>query len=175
MAGKTPPSLVGEGEQREKLNDFTSQTYGVRIGGPIIQDKLFFFLNYERQEDEFPAPFNFSNYAGRSSLADLETLENFLINNYGYDPLIFDDNGNTLESNRRKRALALPLDSSEFLSGTTARRPVVTAPSARGQTGADDPRILSSNERANLLWRPLHLPDEVRGRPVLSPTSAQCQ
>jgi len=100
LAGKTPPTLVGEGEQREKLDDFTSQTYGVRIGGPIIEDKLFFFLNYERQEDEFPAPFNFSNYAGRSSLADLETLENFLINNYGYDPLVFDQNANTLESNR---------------------------------------------------------------------------
>jgi outer membrane receptor for ferrienterochelin and colicin len=100
LAGKTPPSLVGEGEQREKLDDFTSQTYGVRIGGPIIEDKLFFFLNYERQEDEFPAPFNFSNYAGRSSLADLETLENFLINNYGYDPLVFNQNANTLESNR---------------------------------------------------------------------------
>ncbi len=100
LAGKTPPSLVGEGEQREKPAEFTSQTYGARIGGPIIKDKLFFFLNYERQEDEFPAPFNFSNYAGRSSLSDLETLENFLINTYGYDPLVFNQNANTLESNR---------------------------------------------------------------------------
>ncbi|MEJ2162617.1 MAG: carboxypeptidase regulatory-like domain-containing protein [Robiginitalea sp.] len=116
LAGKTPPSLVGEGEEREKLSDFTSQTYGARIGGPIIKDKLFFFLNYERQEDEFPAPFNFSNYAGRSSLADLETLENFLINNYGYDPLVFNQNANTLESNRITAKIDWNINESHNLS-----------------------------------------------------------
>lgn len=100
LSGKTPPRLVGEGEERRKLDAFTSYTYGARAGGPIIKDKLFFFINYERQEDEFPAPFNFSNYSGRSSLADLDNLRNFLINSYGYDPGVFDNNANTLESNR---------------------------------------------------------------------------
>ena len=100
LAGKTPPSLVGDGEEREKLAEFSALTYGVRVGGPIVKDKLFFFLNYERQDDETPQPFNFSNYTGRSSLADLEGLRSFLVSNYGYDPGIFDNNTRTLESNR---------------------------------------------------------------------------
>ncbi len=100
LAGKTPPSLVGDGEEREKLADFSALTYGVRVGGPLVKDKVFFFLNYERQEDETPQPFNFSNYAGRSSLAELDGLRSFLVSNYGYDPGIFDNNTRTLESNR---------------------------------------------------------------------------
>uniref|UniRef100_UPI00356A2934 TonB-dependent receptor n=1 Tax=Muriicola sp. TaxID=2020856 RepID=UPI00356A2934 len=100
LAGKTPPSLVGDGEEREKLADFSALTYGARIGGPLVKDKVFFFLNYERQEDETPQPFNFSNYAGRSSLADLQGLSSFLQSNYGYNPGIFDNNTRTLESDR---------------------------------------------------------------------------
>ncbi len=100
LVGKTPPDLVGDGEEREKVADFSSLTYGARVGGPILEDKLFFFVNYERQEDETPQPFNFSNYSGGSSLADLDNLRNFLINNYGYDPGVFNNNTSTLESNR---------------------------------------------------------------------------
>ncbi|NNC62082.1 MAG: TonB-dependent receptor plug domain-containing protein [Flavobacteriaceae bacterium] len=100
LAGKTPPRLVGDGEEREKLADFSALTYGVRVGGPIVKDKVFFFLNYERQEDETPQPFNFSNYTGRSSQADLQGLSSFLVSSYGYDPGIFDNNTRTLESDR---------------------------------------------------------------------------
>ena len=100
LAGKTPPRLVGDGEEREKLADFSALTYGVRVGGPIVKDKVFLFLNYERQEDETPQPFNFSNYTGRSSLADLQGLSSFLVSSYGYDPGIFDNNTRTLDSDR---------------------------------------------------------------------------
>ncbi len=100
LVGKTPPDLVGDGEEREKVADFTALTYGVRIGGPIVEDKLFFFLNYERQDDETPQPFNFSNYTGRSSQADIDGLSNFLQTNFGYNPGIFDNNTRTLESDK---------------------------------------------------------------------------
>ena len=100
LAGKTPTALVDSDDEREKLADFSALTYGVRVGGPIVKDKLFFFVNYERQEDETPQPFIFSNYTGRSSLADLQGLSSFLVSNYGYDPGIFDNNTRTLESNR---------------------------------------------------------------------------
>ncbi|WP_445383873.1 TonB-dependent receptor [Robiginitalea sp. IMCC44478] len=100
LAGKTPTALTNEGDEREKLADFSALTYGARIGGPIIKDKLFFFLNYERQEDETPQPFNFSNYTGRSSRADIDNLSNFLQSTYGYNPGIFDNNTRTLESNK---------------------------------------------------------------------------
>ncbi len=100
LVGKTPPSLVGDGEERAKVADFNATTYGVRIGGPIVKDKLFFFLNYERQDEEVPQPFNFSNYTGRSSEADLASLSSFLQSTYGYDPGIFNNNTRTLESNK---------------------------------------------------------------------------
>lgn len=100
LVGKTPPSLVGDDEERQKVDDFTATTYGLRIGGPIIKDKLFFFVNYERQEEEVPQPFNFSNYTGRSSEADLAGLGSFLDSNFGYNPGIFDNNTRTIESNK---------------------------------------------------------------------------
>ena len=100
LAGKTPVDLVNEGDSREKLDEFTALTYGVRIGGPIIKDKLFFFANYERQEDETPQPFNFSNYTGDSSIQDINNLSSFLQSNYGYNPGIFDNNTRTLDSDK---------------------------------------------------------------------------
>ncbi len=100
LVGKTPPDLVGDGEEREKVDDFSALTYGVRLGGPIVKDKLFFFVNYERQDDETPQPFNFSNYTGRSSRADIDGLSNFLQSTYGYNPGIFDNNTRTLESDK---------------------------------------------------------------------------
>ncbi|WP_340077110.1 carboxypeptidase regulatory-like domain-containing protein [Leptobacterium sp. I13] len=100
LAGKTPPELVGPGDSREKLADFTAQTYGVRIGGPIVKDKLFFFVNYERQDDETPQPFNVSQYVGDTNAAGLDGLRQFLINTYGYDPGGFDNNTRTLESDK---------------------------------------------------------------------------
>ena len=100
FVGKTPPDLVGDGEEREKVADFSALTYGVRVGGPLVKDKLFFFVNYERQDDETPQPFNFSNYTGRSSQSDVDGLSSFLQSNYGYNPGIFDNNTRTLLSDK---------------------------------------------------------------------------
>ncbi|WP_025664572.1 TonB-dependent receptor [Aquimarina megaterium] len=100
LAGKTPPSLVGTGESREKLSDFSAKIYGARIGGPIIKDKLFYFVNYEREEQETPQPFNFSNYQGNATLADIQNLSNFLQTTYGYNPGGFDNNTRTLDSDK---------------------------------------------------------------------------
>jgi len=100
FAGKTPPDEVGSDGVREKLADFTAQTYGVRIGGPIIKDKLFFFLNYERQDDETPQPFDGSNYIGDTNQAGLDNLRSFLMNTYGYDPGGFENNTRTLVSDK---------------------------------------------------------------------------
>ena len=79
FSGKTPEGLVGDSGEREKLDEFTANTYGVRIGGPIVKDKVFFFVNYERQEVETPQPFDISTYRGDATQADLEGLSNFLI------------------------------------------------------------------------------------------------
>ncbi|MEA1787245.1 TonB-dependent receptor [Arenibacter sp. GZD96] len=100
LSGKTPVGLLGDGDEREKLPEFSADTYGVRIGGPIIKDKLFFFVNYERQEIETPQPFNVSNYLGNASAADLDALRSFITNQFNYDPGSFNNNINSLESDK---------------------------------------------------------------------------
>ncbi|MCI4669425.1 MAG: TonB-dependent receptor [Bacteroidia bacterium] len=82
-----------------RLADFTAQTYGFRIGGPIIKNKLFFFANAEFQRDIIPEPFNFDNYNGDASLDDLIRLENTLKDTYNYDPGTFTENQTTLDRN----------------------------------------------------------------------------
>ncbi len=84
LAGRTPTD--NENVERTRLADFSARTTGFRIGGPLVKDKVFFFLNGEIQRDELPLPFDFADYTGTSSLADLETLESKLINEFGYDP-----------------------------------------------------------------------------------------
>lgn len=90
LIGKTNGVLADRLDiDREKVDDFTEQVYGVSLGGPIIKDKMFIFTNVELQRDETPRPFNITEYtseAGRVSESDLENLRNHLINVYNYDP-----------------------------------------------------------------------------------------
>jgi hypothetical protein len=46
LAGKSPVPVTIDGKQvRTKLADFENKTFGFRVGGPIIRNKLFFFIN----------------------------------------------------------------------------------------------------------------------------------
>ncbi len=99
LVGKTPVDLVNEGEEREKIDEFTALTYGMRVGGPIIKDKLFFFANYERVDNETPAPFNISNYRGNSTEQDLTNLRQAVLSRYNYDIGDFNNNASTLLGN----------------------------------------------------------------------------
>ncbi|WP_299833521.1 TonB-dependent receptor [uncultured Tenacibaculum sp.] len=99
LAGKTPVDLVGA-NGRQKLGEFTANTYGVRIGGPIIEDKLFFFVNYERQDDELPQPFAIESYDGNSTAADITRLRDHVLNTYNYDIGSFENALRTLKSDK---------------------------------------------------------------------------
>ncbi len=88
MAGKTPGSIADS--LRIKLTDFKNKTYGFTIGGPIIKNKAFFFVNAEIQKDNRPQPFtpvNVLNPDGtiRYNVVDSVTkLVNHLQSKYGY-------------------------------------------------------------------------------------------
>ena len=83
LAGKTP--VDDETLTRSRLSDFSAKTYGVRLGGPIIKNKAFFFVSGEIQRDEVPKPFNFNAYEGDATQADIDALVTKL-NGFGYDP-----------------------------------------------------------------------------------------
>ena len=98
LAGKTPTD--NPDADRVKLDDFTAQTTGFRLGGPIIRDKLFFFVNAEIQRDETPQPFDYTTYNGTITQSDLNTLTDFLKNRYGYDPGGYLDNPSETRSDK---------------------------------------------------------------------------
>lgn len=83
------------GDQEVPITDFRLQNYGFRVGGPIVKDKVFFFLNGERERRTDPPSGNF--VASRSDLPangtsvsqvselSLNTLSDFLQNQYSYN------------------------------------------------------------------------------------------
>jgi hypothetical protein len=92
-----------QGQQGDQVQDETKvptqkleiKTYGFRIGGPIIKNKLFFFVNYETSDEIRPGQTNFAataaNPFGSSpniSKMDVTTLDSysqFLRTTYGYE------------------------------------------------------------------------------------------
>ena len=111
LAGKTPQKASATAE-RKKLSDFSAQTYGVRAAGAITKDKLFYFVNYERQDNETPALFDINNYTGAigvngtapysGALAQtrIDALTDRLKTVYGYDPGTYNNNTSTLVSDK---------------------------------------------------------------------------
>jgi outer membrane receptor for ferrienterochelin and colicin len=51
---KRDASLVGDGPRNQPVTDFDSDQFGGRFGGPILRDRLFFFVNGERNTREEP-------------------------------------------------------------------------------------------------------------------------
>lgn len=96
FAGKTPTDRP---RSRDRLAEFSAKTFGVRVGGPIIKDKLFYFVNYEKQDDQTPQPFDFADYQGQASQSDINGLINKL-QGFGYEPGTLTPNPVILESDK---------------------------------------------------------------------------
>jgi hypothetical protein len=100
LAGVTPGDEEDISGERTGLAPFTARTYGARLGGPIVKNKLFFFVNAELQREETPLPFQFERYDGNSSLEDINGLSNLLIDRFNYDPGTFLSNRQFLNSDK---------------------------------------------------------------------------
>ena len=84
------------GDVKSNYPTFNLKNYGFRVGGPIIKDKLFFFLNGEEETRVDPPAGNFTanrlstppeanSTVSRASFNDLTNLGNFLQSKYNYD------------------------------------------------------------------------------------------
>lgn len=98
LSGKTPTDISTQ--ERIKLDPFTARTYGARLGGPIIKNKLFFFANVEFLREEEPKPFTFDGYEGDSDQSDLNGLINYVNTTFGYDPGGYTNNIGTRNSDK---------------------------------------------------------------------------
>jgi hypothetical protein len=87
-----------------------TRNYGFRLGGPIIRNKLFFFVNAEREEDtganasganlwraSADGVADPTNNITRVRVSDLEAVRNHLINQWGYDPGRYEGYANEAE------------------------------------------------------------------------------
>lgn len=96
LSGKTPTGISTE--NREKLPEFSAEQYGFRLGGPVIKNKLFFFVNAEIQREETPQPFDISNFNGNA--ADVAAIQNYVRTNFNYETGDFTNNASSLASEK---------------------------------------------------------------------------
>jgi hypothetical protein len=104
------PTLIGleAGPFTNKKQDFSYNTRGVAVGGPLIKNKLFFFLSAEQERLEqpgslFSAATPTSTPGGNVSQAtasDLDGLKQFLNTKYGYNPGDYQGYNNKTQSDK---------------------------------------------------------------------------
>lgn len=97
LTGKTP---TGPKDKAVKLNPFTAKTIGGSVGGAIVKNKLFYFVNFESIENERPQPFDISGYKGTSVKGDIDKLVDFVKTKYGYEVGGYQDNAASTSAKR---------------------------------------------------------------------------
>ncbi|MDD4848891.1 MAG: cell envelope biogenesis protein OmpA, partial [Bacteroidales bacterium] len=108
-----PKSLTGnlvDDNVVANANNRHSQLYGARFGGPIIKNKLFFFVSGEYEVNTLPGNewmpsadgvSDVAHKISRTSVSDLTTMKDFLWQQYQYDAGSF-QNDQSLKSDNYK-------------------------------------------------------------------------
>ncbi len=97
------------GQKIPTLPSSTSKIFGARIGGPIIKNKLFFFISGEKEDRSAPGIVWRATRPGgtvdantsRTLSADLDAVSSFLKTNYGYETGPYENLGNFQTSNKK--------------------------------------------------------------------------
>ena len=91
-------NLIGKkvGDYELTAQETRYNTFGLSIGGPIIKNKLFFFLNAEYEDNISPGPSYIlrkndsepfgTNNVVRPTESDVNRMNDYLKNTYNYDP-----------------------------------------------------------------------------------------
>ncbi|NBC04566.1 MAG: TonB-dependent receptor, partial [Bacteroidetes bacterium] len=109
-------SLVGTyieegGETANDFPEFSERYVGLNIGGPIIKDKLFFFVNGEFRRETQPITTGILNSGAPNTIdfsADtFNEIRNIFQNQYGYDPGNYES---PLDQDQNNNKLLVKLD-----------------------------------------------------------------
>lgn len=141
-----------------------TRNYGFRLGGPIIKNKLFFFVNAEREEDtganasganlwrsSANGVADPTNNVTRVRTSDLEAVKNHLVDRWGYDPGRYEGYANEAEQFSTKFLARIDWNINEKHK-LAVRYNQVTGISNQLANGASGPRPRSgggSNPAAN--------------------------
>ncbi len=82
-------SLVGnsvDGLKTPMASSFYDYNQGVTISGPILKNKAFFIVNYERTDRQEPSSYNIGDPGAAITLAEAQSIVTKLQTKYGYDP-----------------------------------------------------------------------------------------
>ena len=93
---------LGNYPDRLKLSQSLDNTVGVSVGGPIVKDKLFYFVNFEYQSDVDPGQDHFARESendswgngtqyNRPTVEKMNEIKDYLKTTYGYDPGRYQD------------------------------------------------------------------------------------
>lgn len=119
FAFTTGDGLTGDESDGARLGigDFDEEVFGLTVGGPLAQDKLFFFLNYEKFETTRPSNSQIIDNIAGVNQAEVDEVRNILMSEYGFDPGLFaasDDD----EDEKFLFKLAWNINDSHRLDGT---------------------------------------------------------
>ncbi|MCK9638957.1 MAG: carboxypeptidase regulatory-like domain-containing protein [Prolixibacteraceae bacterium] len=102
FTGSAYTFMASEKYKGNKVGDATPFTknpsefkmYGFRLGGPIIKNKLFFFVNYESEKNTLPGPPRVAATTAapadgvtvaRPTQSDMDMISKYLLDTYGYE------------------------------------------------------------------------------------------
>lgn len=77
LEGKNPVT-------NKRYDNFHQYQYGVRVGGPLIENKLFYFVNAEQTKQDNPSTYNVGDAGAAISRTTADRIAS-IANGYGYD------------------------------------------------------------------------------------------
>ncbi|MEQ7801178.1 carboxypeptidase regulatory-like domain-containing protein [Pedobacter sp. ASV1-7] len=78
-------STVGKQPNGLKSTDFNDYQYGFRIGGPLVKDKLFFFINGELGRKQQPTTLNAGDPSALLTVDQAQQIVDNVKDKYGFD------------------------------------------------------------------------------------------
>lgn len=84
---KRNKSFVGNGPTDTPVSQFSQTQWGGRIGGPIVRDKVFFFVSGEENRKDTPLGITGSTYtgSGTGNLPGLQNVADYMKSKYNID------------------------------------------------------------------------------------------